>query len=60
MALKEPNMNNPWHTARGKRPLTFFSSERAEYISFGKNFSSGEILYSKRSFQYSSSYDVFL
>ena len=29
---------------RGRLPLTFYNSEGAEYISFWKNFSSGDII----------------
>ena len=46
--------------ARGDGSSPFCSSEGAEYISYGKYFSSGVMPYSKRSFLYSSSNDIFL
>jgi hypothetical protein len=61
LALKEPNMNNPWRQPGVDDHQSLSSSEGAEYkyFSYGKNFSSGVIPYSRRSFLYSSSNDIF-
>ncbi len=48
MALKEPNMNNPWRQPGVDVYQKLPSSEGAEYIIYGKNFSSGVMAYSRR------------
>jgi len=60
MALKEPKMNNLRRNRRFRSHTAIISSEGAEYISYGKYFSSGMIQHSKSSFLYSSSNDIFL
>ena len=59
-ALKEPYMNNPRRNRGFGSHTTIISSERAEYISYGKYISSGMIPYSRSSFLYSSSNDILL